>query len=274
MPFTIGSPPINRGAYFGMGYTQVLKENPSTARGKVVNVEIYVHTAMTNLTVATFTQVAPNTFTTRASALIPSAPTGYSKHDVDIAVDVGDFIGYHLQSGYFDRDNTGEGYWSLSGDWIPCSEKAFPFLALRTISLLGNCQLIVPGILNWAALDYHYCNTPFQVKLTFLTDLDVHLWCRWSTQEPRRHPKPVLRRGIKIMDDIRFCFTVFTDLEQEEEGDTVQHTFYLPVWPFDTTFWFYLYGTRQGSISPSTTAIFKAQRLNPFRWIIADAWNS
>jgi len=45
---------------------------------------------------------------------------------------------------------------------------------------------------------------------------------------PQKHAKPVERRGLFWMWDARFCFVAFCDVEQEEEGDTLTHTFIMP----------------------------------------------
>lgn len=54
-----------------------------------------------------------------------------------------------------------------------------------------------------------------------------------------------------------FCFTVYTDNEQEEEGDTYIHTFIKHDWPDCQTRYFYFVGERFGLPSPSTSPVFE-----------------
>lgn len=58
------------------------------------------------------------------------------------------------------------------------------------------------------------------------------------------------------MTDLRFCFTVYADIEQEEAGDTLEHTFIVRTWPVPQTRYFYLIGTIDEVPSPSTSNIF------------------
>jgi len=274
MPDTIGMPAIDRPGSFSFTYTIVEMENPAQMTGFVTQVEIYSAIAGTGIEVAVFEEVAPFTFTTRSDQFIGDVPLGYSSHVVSLPVAIGDFIGIHGLSGSIEKSNTGVGCRYEVADYIPCVDQYIPGRNARTISLLGHITVPTPPLLNWALVDLHYCQTPFQIKVTSYTDLPCHLWLRWSTHQPRRHPAPVTTRGITLMTDIRFCFTVFEDLEQEEGMDTLVHTFYLPVWPVCTTFWYYFYGTVVTVTSPSTSAIFKSHRSEPFRWLMAEQWSS
>lgn len=110
---------------------------------------------------------------------------------------------------------------------------------------------------GWAGLDlqYEYLNNGF--KLIYYTDVPCHLYCRMTTTPPRRHSLPSMRRGLRITGDIRFCFVVYEDNEQQEPGDTLIHTFLKPVWPICETRWFYFIGFVYGDPSPSESPIFK-----------------
>ncbi len=105
--------------------------------------------------------------------------------------------------------------------------------------------------------DIEYLVTPDGILVTVTTDIPAHLWIRWTDAEPWMHRKPVLRRGLWIKDDLRFCFDVYTDTEQLEEGDTLIHHFLLPAWAVDMDRWMYLWGGCDGEISRSTSPIFK-----------------
>lgn len=94
------------------------------------------------------------------------------------------------------------------------------------------------------------------VLVTVITDVPCHLWLRHSQQQPRIHKKAILRRGLWLADDVRFCFTIFEDNEQTELGDTLEHTFWKQTWDVCQTWYLYFWGYIAGVVSPSTTAIF------------------
>jgi len=110
---------------------------------------------------------------------------------------------------------------------------------------------------HWALLDLQYEYLDDGFKLTATTDVPCHLFCRMTKTPPRKHVLPAFRRGIYLQGDIRFCFVVYEDNEQEEAGDTLTHTFLKPGWPICETRWFYFVGSQNGTTSVSETAIFK-----------------
>lgn len=89
------------------------------------------------------------------------------------------------------------------------------------------------------------------------TNKPIHLWLRLTDQPYRKHMKSEVVRGEAKMTDLRFCFTQFEDIEQEEAGDTLEHTFIVRGWPVPETRYFYLIGTENDVPSPSTSNIFK-----------------
>ncbi|GAH20063.1 unnamed protein product, partial [marine sediment metagenome] len=110
---------------------------------------------------------------------------------------------------------------------------------------------------GWGGLDLQYEYLDDGWKLTLHTDVPCHLWCRMTTTPPRKHSMPSMRRGLRISGDIRFCFVVYEDNEQEEPGDTLIHTWLKDNWPYCETRWFYFIGTIYSDPSPSETAIYK-----------------
>lgn len=58
------------------------------------------------------------------------------------------------------------------------------------------------------------------------------------------------------MGDVYYCFTAYQDIEQEEAGDTLTHTFIMSDWPACESRWFYLWGTIAGEASPSESPIW------------------
>lgn len=95
------------------------------------------------------------------------------------------------------------------------------------------------------------------VRIVVITDVPCHIFCRLTLQNPRIHKKAVLRRGLWLNDDVRFCFTVYEDNEQHEDGDTLIHTFWKENWDICTTKWCYFWGQIGAEIAVSTSPLFK-----------------
>ena len=95
------------------------------------------------------------------------------------------------------------------------------------------------------------------VLITAVTDVPSHLWVRLSSKHPWIHKKTSLIRGLPLKEDLRFCFTVYEDNEQQEPGDTFTHTWVKPDWPECTTKWLYLWGSVAGETCVSTSPLFK-----------------
>ena len=104
-------------------------------------------------------------------------------------------------------------------------------------------------------LTYTYLDDGFTIVAT--TDVPCHLFLRMSKKPPWKHVLPAYRRGLRLTGDIRFCFTVFEDNDQEEAGDTLQHTFIKGGWPFCEHRWFYFVGEIDGQTVVSETCIFE-----------------
>jgi len=111
--------------------------------------------------------------------------------------------------------------------------------------------------------------------VTMTSDVPCHLWLRWTHVPPRIHRQPVLKRGLWKNDDVRFCFDVYQDLEQDEPGDTTEHTFTFSPCVDCFSFWYYTWGYINGVLSPSTSVIFHYPDLGncpslPFGTIIGE----
>lgn len=104
-------------------------------------------------------------------------------------------------------------------------------------------------------LQYEYLDDGF--KLTAYTDVPCHLYARMTTTPPLKHALPSRRRGTYLQGDIRFCFVVYEDNEQDEARDTLTHTWLKSAWPVCETRWFYFVGTIAGKPAPSESPIFK-----------------
>ncbi len=112
----------------------------------------------------------------------------------------------------------------------------------------------------FAVLTINYILTATGYKLVLTSDVPCHLYMRWSTLKPWAHKKAVTERGYTFMGDVRYCFDVYHDNEQDEPGDTLTHTFVKEPWPGCETRYFYFHGTIAGNPTPSTTGLFKKHR--------------
>jgi len=99
--------------------------------------------------------------------------------------------------------------------------------------------------------------------ITVTSDTPCHLFMRWTTEQPRTHVDPKWKRGYPFPAKIRFCFVVYKDNEQEEVGDTLEHTFLKLDWPHCQTRYFYFWGTINGEVSPSESPLFEKHFTKP-----------
>jgi hypothetical protein len=133
----IGCPAIDRATAGNPGYTYINVNNPANESGKITSVEIWANVAMTGCEVAIFYNVEATNFSTRATAVIGNVAVGYNQFNVNLDVEVGDYIGIYYSAGKLDVDTTGDGFWYKSGDNIPCADTTFTLTANRTLSLFG-----------------------------------------------------------------------------------------------------------------------------------------
>lgn len=135
-----GSPAIDRSFSGGSGKTSILGENPATVSGTIIRVEIWANTNLTDVSVATFTEVSTNRFTARSNHYIGNVTSGTKQtFEVNLNVEIGDHIGIYIPvfttiemslSGY-------EGYWEQIGDQTECNDIQFAFNKDRTYSFRG-----------------------------------------------------------------------------------------------------------------------------------------
>ena len=66
------------------------------------------------------------------------------------------------------------------------------------------------------------------VKCT--TDVPVHLFLRWTDKREWMHLHAETIRGATLMKDPKYCFVEWQEVEQEEAGDTLEHTIPFQFW--------------------------------------------
>lgn len=94
-------------------------------------------------------------------------------------------------------------------------------------------------------------------NITVTTDIQCHLYMRWTMQPPRTHKDPLYRRGAWFPEKVRFCFVEYEDNEQEEAGDTLIHTFIKTPWPYCQCRYFYFWGKVGETVCKSDTPCFQ-----------------
>ncbi len=62
------------------------------------------------------------------------------------------------------------------------------------------------------------------------TDVPCHLYLRWTDVEEQVHIREKLLRGLMVLGNPKFCFVEWAEVEQNEAGDTLNHTFNFATW--------------------------------------------
>ncbi|MBA7713050.1 hypothetical protein ES703_122048 [subsurface metagenome] len=119
----------------------------------------------------------------------------------------------------------------------------------------------------WSLRDIQQIRVAGGIKFVVTTDRPCRLWLRYTLTPPRRHAKPIYRRGVVFTVDIRFCFVVYKDNEQEEPYDSLIHTFFKLDWPVCETRYFYFHGEIAGVPSVSVSPIFE-KHLTAVPWLL------
>lgn len=119
---------------------------------------------------------------------------------------------------------------------------------------------------NFALLSWAGTNTTTTITITCQTNVPCHLWLRWSLVKNQVHMQ-VQQSGKYVgRTTPYFCFVAWDGIEQNEAGDTILHTFTIPITPIYQCIYFGFVGSIGGLPSPSSTAIFKYCPLPPPGW--------
>lgn len=122
---------------------------------------------------------------------------------------------------------------------------------------------------RFAILTIEQENTATGYIITVTTNHKCHLWLRWTNITPVKHHHLSPERGASFDISTRYCFVGYHDNEQEEAGDTYEHTFIKEPWPVCETRWFYFIGQVSAGRSPSDSAVFIKHRIAP---ILPPTW--
>ena len=125
--------------------------------------------------------------------------------------------------------------------WLPRPEDpktGSPFLVLYSSGIFDN------GTYSFVAI----------------TDVGCHLVAYVGTHKPYINEEINLSGGTTWRHKPGLVFNWHYKIEQNEEGDTLAHTFVIPYSRLDQTYWFVLMGMVDGYPSPSISPFFKFRR--------------
>lgn len=252
----VGTPAIDRPSSFIAGWNYIVKENPATASGNLAHVAMWWETAPGTIFLATYYQNSPNHFTTRDWCQVDGVGAGYSEVDVDLIIQAGDYLGVYAAAGTLSRTTSGEGVWYTTQNDTNVTDKLFALWANNTASLYGWTEVPPVYYSHFRIQDIAYTQGCHAVTVLTHTDVKCHKYLRFTDKSPRKHPRTLLRRGLLTQYDLRQCFVAYHDIEQEEPGDTLQHTFILENLIFCHGYFFYFWAKSGGNVMVYTSAIF------------------
>lgn len=125
-----------------------------------------------------------------------------------------------------------------------------------------------PPIANWVILFVEQFITFTGYKIACWTNVPCHLSLFWTNSPPDKHMRTKIVRGITVLDTPAYCFVHWEQVEQQESGDTVWHTFIIEPWPFCETRWYTFRALVNDEWSPSTAPIFKKHRGGLLTWTL------
>lgn len=107
----------------------------------------------------------------------------------------------------------------------------------------------------WAATLFRRFQQHDGIIFHFRTNRPCHLWLYYTSHAPVKHLEPLMRRGLEMHCNPRFCFVAPSSIEQHEPGDTEIHSFNWHPFPGWHHCHCLLKGTIGGVESPSTSPI-------------------
>lgn len=114
-----------------------------------------------------------------------------------------------------------------------------------------------PPLQNFAAVNITYTHWDLGLTICLATDVPCHLTCYYTDKEPLKHHTSAVIRGLAVPWHTYFCFVAWKEVEQNEYGCTLYHTFDIPNWQQSQTKWFTFRGAVDLARSPSIGPIFK-----------------
>ncbi|MBA7579053.1 hypothetical protein ES708_20919 [subsurface metagenome] len=127
----VGGEAIDRPDATTTNATYIFKTNPANASGVITSIEVWCNVSFEGFKVATFYKTNGNVFSTRDTHFIGTVVAGDKRifSGLNININEGDYLGCYFTNypnGKHELNKTGgQGYWLLTGDYIPCTDTTF-----------------------------------------------------------------------------------------------------------------------------------------------------
>ena len=115
----------------------------------------------------------------------------------------------------------------------------------------------LPMAYNFAILSWSGTNTAVADTIICQSDIPCHLYVRWSLVANQVHMEVSQTGKYQGRERPYYCFVAWHGIEQIEPGNTILHTFIVPIPTTMPCIYFGFVGLVSGHVSPSSTAIFK-----------------
>lgn len=147
----IGAGATDRASSTDMRRTLVDKNNSANATGTITVWQIFANLTMNNVSMGTVSVVSDNNLSSSDYESLGSCAGGGIETftGLDNDVTLGDYVGAGADSGFIERDSSGDGYWYSdidSDDLFPFTNTAFSFSSDRTASFYGTGTETAVGI--------------------------------------------------------------------------------------------------------------------------------
>ncbi|GAG00664.1 unnamed protein product, partial [marine sediment metagenome] len=109
---------------------------------------------------------------------------------------------------------------------------------------------------RWALIDYQHSWVGNTKHLVLTTDRACHLWMRITRRYPYKRTRWVVFRGVAQRHSDAINFVIRSAIEQQEDGDTITHTFDFPDWEVCDQYYWFFSGFIDDISSDSNTCIF------------------
>lgn len=119
------------------------------------------------------------------------------------------------------------------------------------------------AIARWFPLSIEQTIVSGGYTIVLNTDVPCHLWLFWTMNPPWTHRVAANKRGLLVPWDSYWCYTSWQIIEQDEPGDTTEHTFQWLGWETCQTKYFRFHGEISGQVSPSDSPIYSKHYIAP-----------
>lgn len=117
-----------------------------------------------------------------------------------------------------------------------------------------------PPVEHFAILNLSYVDTGSGLGVLIVSSVPCHMYLYWTKYKPDIHLHAYFERGLISKESAKYCFVGWHRNEQNEEGDTLFHTFIKEPWEVCETRYMTVRAKISGAWSPSCSPIFTKHR--------------